>query len=128
MAIKKNKIHIIEKITSLHSSIKEYEEEGYWWDDDYDWWHEEQSDLSTLNEYATYEYLPEEPEKKSYIHKYRSSWYMSLENVKQGRMIDMNTIYSKETLRHKRIDEILGIGKPISRKTTTIGDIWSPNI
>lgn len=126
MALKKNKIHIIEKITSLHSSIKEYEEEGYWWGDDD--WYEYQNDLDYLNEFATYEYIDEEPEKIRYMHKYRSSWYMGLENTNHGRMIDMNTIYSKEILRQRKIDEILGLGEPISRKTTTIGDVWSPNI
>lgn len=48
-------------------------------------------------------------------------------NVITGRMIDMNTIYSKEKLRERKIDQILGLELPTYIHKPTLGDFFQKN-
>lgn len=44
-----------------------------------------------------------------------------------GKMIDMDTIYSREVLRERKIDQILGLLAPTYIPKATIGDFFPKN-
>jgi len=125
MALRKNRTEILDKIITKAELGSDY----YWvyWDcddDDYYYWDCDNCGKHYCNGYecVCYEYLPEEFQPKSveYISKrYRITFH----SISPGRMVDMNSFYSKEILRQKRINHILGVEKMIGYSKTTIGDI-----
>ena len=68
-----------------------------------------------------YDYLPDELQPKSidYVSKRITITYHS---ISPGRMIDMTSIYSKEVLRQKKINHVLGI-ESMEHSRPTLGDI-----
>lgn len=119
MALRKNKIEILDRIITK----AELGEANYWgyWDDDYDWDdHDSYCDCYMCMP-VDYEYLPEEfqPKPIDYISKRARITYHS---ISPGKMIDMTSIYSKEVLRQKRINHILGI-ELMEHSHSTLGDI-----
>ena len=119
MALRKSKTEILDRIITKAELGNDY----YWsyWDDDYDDWHDDYCDCYSCMP-INFEYLPEEFQPKSveYISKrYRVTYH----SISPGKMIDMDSIYSKEVLRQKRINHILGIEKMTNYSKITIGDI-----
>ncbi len=119
MALRKNKIEILDRIITK----AELGEANYWgyWDDDYDWDdHDGYCDCYMCMP-VDYDYLPDElqPKPIDYISKRARITYHS---ISPGKMIDMNSIYSKEVLRQKRINHILGI-ELMEHSHPTLGDI-----
>ena len=119
MALRKNKTEILDRIITKAELGNDYYW-SYWDDDDYDW-HDDYCDCYSCMP-INFEYLPEEFQPKSveYISKrYRVTYH----SISPGKMIDMDSIYSKEVLRQKRINHILGIEKMTNYSKTTIKDI-----
>lgn len=118
MAITKNKTQLIDKALSLELELEldyycdwwGYYYEDYnsdYYDDDRDpcWSYLESSDSDFI--WVTYRYG------KRLQKVYRA-----------GRMIDMDTIYSKEKLRERKINQILGLELPTYVPYPTLGDIF----
>jgi hypothetical protein len=118
MALRKSKIEILDRIITKAELI-DYDHYWSYWDDDWDY-HDSYCDCYSCMP-IDYEYLPEELQPKSidYISKRARITYHS---ISPGKMIDMNSIYSKEVLRQKRINHILGI-ESMEHSPTTLGDI-----
>ncbi len=121
MAHKKNKTEILESI--IHK--QELEEANMWmyyWDyDDWDCYHDDYCDCYSCIP-VDYEYLPDEMQPKSPTYISKRGIRVTQHTYDVGRLIDMTSIYSKEVLRQKRINHILGI-EPIDHTPTTLGDI-----
>ena len=121
MALRKSKIDILDRIITKAEFI-DYDYYWSYWDDDYSY-------CSNCGNYfcrdydhcIEYTYLPDELQPKSidYVSKRVRITYHS---ISPGRMIDMNSIYSKEVLRQKRINHILGI-ESMEHTKTTLADI-----
>ena len=120
MALRKNKIEILESI--IHKQeLEEANRWMYYWDWDFDDdYHDLYCDCYMCMP-VDYDYLPDELQPKSidYVSKRVRITYYS---ISPGRMIDMNSIYSKEFLRQKRINHILGI-ESMEHSRPTLGDI-----
>lgn len=122
MAITKNKTDILDNQLSLRSALS----------DDYDSWenyYDEYSDYygcgcpMCMGQYVcdSYEYMPIVVEDNFIMISKRGLIYrvMSMPNI--GRMIDMETVYtSKEIIRDRKIDEILGLSHKAQK---TLGSI-----
>ena len=121
MALRKNKTEILDKIITKAELGTDYYW-GYWdWDDDYDW-HDDYCDCYSCMP-VDFEYLPEEFQPKS-VDYIRKSVRVTYHSISPGKMIDMDSIYSKEVLRQKRINHILGIELMNNNYSKiTIGDI-----
>jgi hypothetical protein len=122
MALRKNKIEILDRIITKAELGDDY----YWsyWDDDDDYSYCGNCGNYFCRDYdhcIEYTYLPDELQPKSidYVSKRVRITYHS---ISPGRMIDMNSIYSKEVLRQKRINHILGI-ESMEHSRPTLGDI-----
>jgi hypothetical protein len=118
MALRKSKIEILDRIITKAELSDDYYW-SYWYDDDWDD-HDGYCDCySCMPIY--YGYLPDELQPKSidYVSKRVRITYHS---ISPGKMIDMTSIYSKEVLRQKRINHILGI-ESMEHSPTTLGDI-----
>ena len=120
MSLRKNKIELRDQSLSLKVAIDlSYEDDYYYWDDDY----YDGCDCPQCRPFDShdYKYLPEEESnvillsKRRGIYSYASVWYG--QGKKHGRMIDMRTVYSKEVLRQKKIDEVLGLSAEFSKPT-----------
>ena len=123
MAITKNKIELLDKTISLESAIDEYFNEGY--DDYYDYY-----------DYCYYgcscpaclglpddDYKYKKEESCDLIYKFKRGRIISFGNKPIiGRMIDMKTVYSKNIMRQKNIDIVLGLSKEFQK--ITIGDLY----
>ena len=126
MAHKKNKIEILESI--IHK--QELEDSYYWmyyWDYEYD--DEIYYQCDGCGRYycdgyccIDYKYLPEELQPLNVEYVSKRGIRISQSNYRHGMLIDMNSIYSKQELRQKKIDYLLGINQ-ISK--TTLGDFWN---
>lgn len=79
MALKKNKIHILEKLTNISKDI---ELSGCLYDD-FDYYYEYQD--------------------------WEEDYYDDYDYLENSCMIDMNSFYPKDVIRQKRINQILGI-------------------
>jgi hypothetical protein len=120
MAHRKSKIEILESIIYKHE-LEEANRWMYYWDyDDWDDYHDDYCDCYSCMP-VDYDYLPDELQPKSidYVSKRVRITYYS---ISPGRMIDMTSIYSKEVLRQKRINHILGI-EYMEHSLPTLGDI-----
>ena len=118
MALRKNRTEILDRIITK-SELIDYDHYWSYWDYDDDF-HDGYCDCYSCMP-IDYEYLPDELQPKSidYVSKRVRITYHS---ISPGRMIDMNSIYSKEVLRQKRINHILGI-ETMEHSRTTLGDI-----
>ncbi len=126
MALRKSKIEILDRIITKAELGDDY----YWsyWDDDDDYYYTSYCDncgsyfCTDYDHCIDYKYLPEELQPKSidYISK---NFRITYHTLSPGKMIDMDSIYSKEVLRQKRINHILGIEKMNTYSKTTIKDI-----
>ena len=122
MAITKNKTELLDRTISLESAIEEYFSEGYddyYYDDPY-----YGCCCAVCCGYYTddFEYL--EDEECNLIYLFRGGRLLMSFGRKPriGRMIDMKTVYSKEIMRDKNIDIILGLSKEFQK--ITIGDLY----
>ena len=107
MAHKKSKIEILDSI--IHTQeLEEANRWMYYWDyDDWDDYHDDYCDCYACMP-VDYEYLPDELQPKQVTH--ISKRGIRVNHIySPGKMIDMTSIYSKEVLRQKRINHILGI-------------------
>ena len=108
MAHKKTKYDIKSKLF-LKDGIDEYNQWWlvYWDYDDYDY-HDVYCDCYMCMP-IEYEYLPdnEQPKPTDYVYR-RGKIHVSRGTYSSGKMIDMKTIYSKEILRQKKLEAILG--------------------
>ena len=111
MALNKNKIEILSK---SKEEINDYYSmsHDWWWDDLDDY--EEYEDIYEYEDFGKYEECKYITRTYGIPHiEYRSSWL---------RKIDMESFYDIQTLRQKRIDQILGIS--LDFKIPTFGDLF----
>ncbi len=121
MAHKKNKIEILDKII-YKQELEEANMWMYYWDYDDDWnYHDSYCDCYSCMP-VDYEYLPEELQPKQVTHISKRGIIITEHTWSTGKLIDMNSIYSKEILRQKRINHILGI-ESMEHTKTTLEDI-----
>ena len=120
MALRKSKIEILDKIIAKTNLIEEW---GYgYWDDDYDWDdHDGYCDCYMCMS-IDYDYLPDELQPKTVTHISKRGIRVTQHTHSPGKLIDMTSIYSKEVLRQKRINHILGI-ELMEHSHPTLGDI-----
>lgn len=117
MAITKNKIELLDKTESLKSAIDEYFDDGYDNYYDFDWYCDCPTCLGLPDD--GYKYTKEES--CDLIYKFKRGRIISFGNKPIiGRMIDMRSVYSKDILRQKNIDSILGLSNEFHK--ATIGD------
>jgi hypothetical protein len=69
-----------------------------------------------------YDYLPDELQPKTVTHISKRGIRITQHTYSPGKLIDMASIYSKEVLRQKRINHILGI-ELMEHSRPTLGDI-----
>lgn len=108
MAHKKIKSDIKSKLI-LVDGLREYDDWWCYWDyDDDDDYHDVYCDCYMCMP-IEYEYLPdnEQPKPTDYVYR-RGKIHVSRGTYSSGKMIDMKTIYSKEILRQKKLEAILG--------------------
>jgi len=122
MVITKNKTELLDRTISLESAIEEYFSEGY---DDY-YYNDPYCGCccEVCCDYYTddFEYLEDEECNLIYLFR-RGRLLMSFgKKPRISRMIDMKTVYSKEIMRDKNIDIILGLSKEFQK--ITIGDLY----
>ena len=121
MAHKKSKIEILDSII-YKQELEEANMWMYYWDYDDDWdYHDGYCDCYACMP-ANYEYLPDEFQPKQVTHISKRGFRVTQTTHSPGKMIDMTSIYSKEMLRQKRINHILGI-ESMEHTPTTLGDI-----
>jgi hypothetical protein len=124
MALRKNKTEILDRIITKDELCDDY----YWsyWDDDYD----DYSYCENCGNYfcrdydhcIEYSYLPDELQPKTITHISKRGTRVTQHTHSSGKLIDMTSIYSKEVLRQKRINHILGI-ELMEYSRPTLGDI-----
>lgn len=122
MVITKNKTELLDRTISLESAVEKYFSEGY---DDY-YYNDPYCGCccEVCCGYYTddFEYLEDEECNLIYLFR-RGRLLMSFGKKPHiGRMIDMKTVYSKEIMRDKNIDIILGLSKEFQK--ITIGDLY----
>ena len=120
MALRKNKIDILDRIITKAELIDYDHYWSYWDDDDYDW-HDGYCDCYSCVP-INFEYLPDELQPKSITHISKRGIRITEHTWSPGKLIDMSSIYSKEVLRQKRINHILGI-EVMEHSRPTLGDI-----
>lgn len=113
MARKKLKYELLLKSLEKPDNLNYWEFDwGYYGDDDYDNYYDDND--------VYYEYLDNNDLDILYVSKYR------LENRKLPyRIVDMNSIYSKEKRREIKINKILGLSKDI--EPLTLYDFYLKN-
>ena len=126
MALRKNKIDLLDKIFTL-----EVDEYNIWWDDyDTHWDHFDcdcddciRTEYKYVGEYSTNSChgtgINPCQSAEMVMTKGRLGWCIS-NRVIVSRQIDMNSIYTKEEMRERKIDQILGESIP---PIPTFGDI-----
>lgn len=123
MAITKNKTELLDMTISLSSAIEDYFSEGY------DYYYDYYDDYygcccPSCSGYYTddFEYLEDDICNLVYLFRRGKSAMSFGKSPKIGRMIDMRKVYSKEIMRDKNIDIILGLSKEFQK--ITIGDLY----
>ena len=121
MAHRKSKIEILDSI--IHKQeLEEANRWMYYWDwDDWDDFHDDYCDCYSCVP-IDFEYLPDELQPKQVTHISKRGIRITEQTWSPGKLIDMNSIYSKEVLRQKRINHILGI-ESMEHSLTTLADI-----
>ena len=125
MALRKNKTEILDKIITKAELI-DYDHYWSYWDDDYD----DYSYCENCGNYfcrdydhcIEYSYLPDELQPKTVTHISKRGIRVNQHTHSSGKLIDMTSIYSKEALRQKRINHILGI-ESMEHSRPTLADI-----
>ena len=113
MAHKKNKTEILESI--IHKQELEYSYYWmYYWGYDYDdeiYYQCDGCGVYYCDGYCCidYKYLPEELQPLNVEYVSKRGIRISQSNYRHGMLIDMDSIYTKQELRQKRIDYLLGI-------------------
>jgi len=126
MAITKNKTELLDRTISLESAIEEYFSEGY----DYDYYDDYYDDpyygcccaMCCGNYTDDFDYLEDEICNLVYLFRKGRSIMSFGKSPKIGRMVDMRKVYSKEIMRDKNINIILGLSKEFQK--ITIGDLY----
>lgn len=120
MAIKKNKIELRDISLSLHSELLEYwNDDSYWDDDDYSGCTCKFCSPWLYGKEDGYEYL--EKNKPVWIISRRGSIpCLSLITFDHGGLINLDKVYSKEIMRDRKIDQLLGL----TIKKPTIWDFY----
>lgn len=122
MALRKNKIEILDSIIYKQELEEANRWMYYWdWDDDWDDFHDDYCDCYSCMP-IDFEYLPDELQPKQVTHISKRGIRITQMTYSPGKMIDMTSIYSKEVLRQKRINHILGI-ETMEHSRPTLGDI-----
>ena len=121
MAQRKNRIEILDKIITK-AELDDYNYYWYWYDDDWDY-HDDYCDCYSCMP-VDYDYLPDELQPKTVTHISKKGLRVTQHTYtySPGKLIDMTSIYSKEVLRQKRINHILGI-ESMEHSRPTLGDI-----
>lgn len=122
---------------SLKLEMKEYNDGWYssWGDYDDDDYRSDRCDCSECNDYwggqceyeGTWGYLntiDDDVKNTQKIVNTGRYWRRIVNQTLVGRMIDMDSIYSREKLREKKINQILGLEKPTYISRPTIGDFF----
>jgi hypothetical protein len=120
MALRKNKTEILDRIITKAELGDDYYW-SYWYDDEWDDYHDGYCDCYMCMP-VDYEYLPEEFQPKTVTHISKRGIRVTQHTHSPGKLIDMASIYSKEMLRQKRINHILGI-ELMEYSRPTLGDI-----
>lgn len=109
MSKRKNKIELRDASYSLRGEMEIYYQDDPWYYDDYDY----SCDCPMCRPFDSheYKYLPNTEVR---ISNRMRSW---THDGKFGAMIDMTSIYSKEMLRQKKIDEVLGLSMELTKPT-----------
>ena len=121
MALRKNKIDILDKIITKAELIDYDCYCDCYWDDYDDDYHDRYCDCYMCM-IVDYEYLPDELQPKTVTHISKRGIRVNQHTHSPGKLIDMTSIYSKEALRQKRINHILGI-ELMEYSRPTLGDI-----
>ena len=118
MALRKNKTELLDRRITK-SEFTDYDDYWSYWNDDE--WNNCDGYCDCYMCMPVYDYLPDELQPKSidYVSKRITITYHS---ISPGRMIDMTSIYSKEVLRQKKINHVLGI-ESMEHSRPTLGDI-----
>jgi hypothetical protein len=120
MAITKNKIELLDRTISLRLAIDEYYDDGY---DYYDYDDYYGCSCPSCLGYDDSVWIYIEPEECRLIYKFKRGRVISFgKSPKIGSMIDMRSVYSKDILRQKNIDSILGLSNEFQK--LKISDIW----
>ena len=121
MALRKSKIEILDSI--IHKQeLEEANRWMYYWDwDDWDDFHDDYCDCYSCVP-IDFEYLPDELQPKQVTYISKRGIRITEHTWSPGKLIDMTSIYSKEVLRQKRINHILGI-ENMEHSRTTLADI-----
>ena len=124
MALRKSKIEILDKIITKAELI-DYNHYWSYWDDDDDYSYCGNCGNYFCRDYdhcIEYIYLPDELQPKQVTYISKRGIRITEHTWSPGKMIDMTSIYSKEVLRQKRINHILGI-ELMEHSRPTLGDI-----
>ena len=105
MGHKKTKYDIQSKLF-LKDGLQEYADWWYEWDWDYDY-HDDYCDCYLCMP-VDYEYLPDDQQPKTIDYISKRGMRVTTHTYSFGKLIDMSTIYSKEIMRQKKLEAILG--------------------
>ena len=105
MANKKSKYDIKSQLF-LKDGLREYDDWWYEWDWDYDD-HDDYCDCYLCMP-VDYEYLPDDQQPKTIDYISKRGVRVTTHTYSFGKLIDMSTIYSKEIMRQKKLEAILG--------------------
>ncbi len=120
MAHKKNKTEILDSIITKDSLSEAYHWWCYWDDDDDYYYHDYYCDCALCS--PNYDYLPDEFQPKSVYYSSKRGSRITYTNYQHGMFIDMNSIYSKEVRRQKKINYLLGIEEIYQKPLNTLED------
>ena len=131
MAITKNKIQLLDKILSVETEM-DVDYWCNWWDYSYEDYRGNGCDCSECNDYwggrciyeGSWEYLNDVFNNHQTITTSRYWRRLENNNIVIGKMIDMDSIYSKERLREKKINQILGLESSSYLQKPTVGDFF----
>jgi len=105
MAHKKSKYDIKSQLF-LKDGLREYDDWWCEWDWDYDD-HDDYCDCYLCMP-VDYEYLPDDQQPKTIDYISKRGMRVTTHTYSFGKLIDMSTIYSKEIMRQKKLEAILG--------------------
>jgi hypothetical protein len=109
MAHKKIKSDIKSKLI-LKDGIQEYTDWWNFWDYDDDYYYQCDGcgSYHCCGDCSSYEYLPDEQQPKTIDYISKRGIRVTTHTYSFGKLIDMSTIYSKEIMRQKKLEAILG--------------------
>jgi len=123
MAITKNKILTRDNTLSLSAELDDYWDYSDWYDYDYDddcLYYGCSCGMCRPWDYqGDYDYIELPKDNTIILGKTRGVW-TRVNPILSGKLINMDTVYSKEIMRDRKIDKILGL----SISNPTMGDIF----